>query len=244
MHKKLALFYHPMCPFAQRILHVINYKEIEVTLKQLDLSQENEWYFKLNPENFTPALQVTTEGKSLFLRDSLVIARYLETLKSPYLYSRDSDGQGVSLENSLIDKKIQSDIEPLRKVIGLVYNEPDPTPAQLSQFKSIAEKVNFSVPDGRFFNDQLFGKNELSFIDLMALPLIERVIAFKDLNLKYYENCEISSLIRWYNTLSSLSFVKTSQTPLQRYINLRSSILNKSYKGLVLPLSNYDTPSN
>ena len=244
MHTKLALFYHPLCPFAQRILHVINYKGIEVTLNQLDLSQKNEWYLKINPDKFAPALQIITETKPILLRDSIIISQYLETLKSPYLYPQVSAGKVNPLEKALIDMKIESHVEPLRKIIGLVYNEPNPTPVQLSQFKSIVEKVNFSVLDGRFFTFQLLGKDELSFIDLMALPLIERIIAFKDMNLKFYESCEIGSIINWYNNLSSLSFVKNSQNPLQRYVSLRSSILNQSYKGLVLPLSNYDSPTN
>lgn len=244
MAKKICLFYHPLCPFAQRILHVVNFKGLDVALAQMDMSLKNEWYLKLNPDNFTPALQVTTETRNYFLKDSLIISQYLESLKGPFLYPQISPGVVNSLEKSLIDMRIQSHIEPLRKIIGYLYHEPNPTPAQLSQFKSAVEKVNLLVTNGQYFSSLLFGKNHISFIDLMALPLIERLIAFKDMNLPYYENCQISSILQWYQNMASHDFIKQSQHPLHRYSNLRSSILNKTYQGLVLPTTKYDSTSN
>lgn len=240
MVKKFTLFYHPLCPFAQRILHVVNYKSIDVALVQMDLSLKNDWYLKLNPENFAPALQVTTESKAYFLKDSLIISQYLETVKGPFLYPYVSPGVTNALEKSLIDMKIQTHIEPLRKIIGFLYHEPSPTPAQLAQFKSAVEKVNSSVSNGQYFSFHQFDRNEISFIDLMALPLIERLIAFKDMNLPYYTNCQMNSLIQWYQNLISHEFIKKSQHPLHRYSNLRTSILNKTYKGLTLPMTAYD----
>ncbi|OMJ84967.1 hypothetical protein SteCoe_13798 [Stentor coeruleus] len=86
------------------------------------------------------------------------------------------------------------------------------------------------IPDGKYFGYKALGKDEMMLIDLLALPLIERIIVFKDLELSYYQGVNLQNCLNWYSRMKQLLYVKAHEMPPIRYIK---------YKNLFLPVSSY-----
>lgn len=240
MSFQLELFVHPMCPFAQRCLHVVNFKQLNVQIRYVDLEQKPGWFLEANPEGYLPALIVNYGNTRVLIHESLVISQFLESLPGANLYPIGPCPVQNALKKAVIDIQISTNIEPLRRAIRMIYHTASPNSRHLASFTRIVKTVNDMVPQGAYFSSLLFNKNELTLIDLIAFPLIERIIAFKDLNLAYYSNLDISNLIQYYTSLSQLGFICKSLMPLSRYINLRKRMQQKKYKGLQLPAAVYD----
>lgn len=241
MSLQFELLVHPMCPFAQRCLYVASLKQLKLDVRHVDLEQKPSWFFEENPEGYLPALIVRTGSSRVLIHESLVISQFLESLPGINLYPKGSCPIQSALKKAIIDIQISTNIEPLRRAIRMVYYNNSPNSRHLASFTRIVKTVNNMVPSGSYFSSQLFNTNELTFIDLMAFPLIERIIAFKDLNLPYYNNLDLTNLSLYYASLSQILAISKYQMPLIRFINLRKRMQLKKYKGLQLPASNYDT---
>lgn len=72
---KLRLFASRFCPFAERVVLVLNTKNIKYDLVFINLDQKPEWIFNYSPKGAVPALEYE-EGKGIF--DSAIINAYLD----------------------------------------------------------------------------------------------------------------------------------------------------------------------
>lgn len=242
MSVKLEYFFHPMCPFSQRVLYVISYKNIDCTLHEIDLSSLPKWFLEKNPSGVVPELQITRGTDVFKLSSSLAICEYLDSFPGPPLYPRLASNEADPLEKTLINTQISSLIEPLRKQIGLIYYNKSPKPNEISQFQKTISLVNSSLANSNYFMNSLLRKDEFSMADLMALPLIDRVLAFKDQNLPMYQGLDLANVINWHSKIVNLKFVQPFYQPLHRFLKLRQDIQSGDYKGLVLPATYYDSP--
>jgi len=230
-----------MCPFAQRCLYVASIKQLKLDVRQVDLEQKPSWFIEENPEGYLPALTIRTGSAKVLIHESLVISQFLDSLPGTSLYPKGNCPIQNALNKAIIDIQISTNIEPLRRAIRMIYHTNSPNSRHLASFSRIVKTVNNMVPSGSYFSSQLFNTNQLTFIDLMAFPLIERIIAFKDLNLPYYDKLDLTNLSLYYASLSQILAISQHQMPLKRYINLRKRMQLKKYKGLQLPAATYDT---
>jgi glutathione S-transferase len=240
MEANLKFFFHPMCPFAQRALYSMSYKGLKIELQELDLVSLPQWYLDMNNKKGFPTLRVRSSDGEHFLHDSIKISQYLDTFPGPSMYPRQSNGVLNPTEKNLIDLNLNTLIEPLRKMIGLIYFKKSPSPDEVLLFQNAIIAVDNAVKDGKYLSYLILDRDEISFLDIMALPLIERIIAFKDQGLKFYEGLNLNNIALWYSRITQLPFTQSFRVPPHRFINLRHHMLAGSYKGLVLPVTFYD----
>lgn len=238
----LELLIHPMCPFAQRALLVKTFKNIACTVREVDLASKPSWFLDVNPRGVLPALRVINGEKEVLLHESLVVSEYLDSFPGPFLYPREANGVPNPLKKAQIDLLIASKIEPLRKQLGLLYFNNSPTVEEIKEFKRTLASVNGLVPDGTFFNYGKDCKNQISFADVMALPLIDRLLVFKDQHLPWYEGLQLENLEKWHKNIRSLDFTKGFEVSKQRFTNLRQQMQKGNFRGLQLPVEIYDSP--
>jgi glutathione S-transferase len=231
---------NPMCPFAQRCLYVLSFKRAAVKVRNVDLSDKPSWFLEENPSKYLPALLVWNNGTKVIIHESIIISQFLDALPGISIYPKGECFLTNAAQKAVIDMKVATDVEPLRRAVRMAYWKSQPNDREVLSFKRIVKNVNDMVLNGCYFEFQIFGRDVLGFIDLMALPLIERIIAFKDLGLKYYENLRLDDLLKWYSRISQIHFIKAHSMPLTRYINLRKQMQLNKYRGLVLPAEAYD----
>lgn len=78
------------CPFAQRVHHALDAKQVPYHVVNINLSSKPEWYSRVNPNGKVPALQLVDELNKPFVYESLVVCEYLdEKYPEPPLYPRD-----------------------------------------------------------------------------------------------------------------------------------------------------------
>ena len=180
-------------------------------------------------------------SKVYFLHESLIISEYLDSFPGPFLYPVLSDQNKNPIEKAVMDVQIMKVVEPLRKQIGIMYYKKNLKNEDLDGFKQVVNRVEEEVPDGKYFIFKSLNRNEISFVDLMALPLIERILAFKDQDLQFYEGLKLDNLQNWFQNMTKHSFVREHLMIGSRFVNLRLHIQAGTYHGLVLPLEYYDS---
>lgn len=67
-----------LCPFVQRSQVMLLEKGVEFDVEYVDLSNKPEWFVELSPTGKVPTLEVTRDGGTVVLFESLVINEYLE----------------------------------------------------------------------------------------------------------------------------------------------------------------------
>lgn len=78
------------CPFAQRVHHALDSKNVPYHVIHINLTDKPEWYATVNPNGKVPALQLVNEPEQPFLYESLVVCEYLdEKYPEPALYPKD-----------------------------------------------------------------------------------------------------------------------------------------------------------
>lgn len=240
MSTDLELFINPMCPFAQRCLLVLSFKRVLARVQQVNLSDKPAWFLQVNPSGALPFLIIRTQEGETRLRESLVIAQFIDSLPGLSLYPDSGPKVLRAMRKAIIDMKIATDIDPLRRALRMVYWKSTHNDREIARFKRIVRNVNDMVTDGKFFEAKIFGTDQVGFLDLMALPFVERILAFRDETSRLYEKLDLGNLEMWYFRIGSVGFVKPHLMPSARYLNLRKIMQGKKYKGLQLPPNNYD----
>ena len=240
MSISLELLIHPMCPFAQRALYTMSYKQLSCSIREVDLEVKPPWFLEVNPKGILPALRVKIGSQEYHLHESLVISEYFDSFPGPFLYPRHVNGQTNYIEKALIDLLISSTVEPLRKQIGILYFNRDTNPSDLKMFQDVIHRVDQAVSGGKFFLNGVVNRDDILFADLMALPLIERILAFDDQNLPIYKNIRMESIRMWHSRIRAMQFVKGYEVAKHRIVNLRKQMQDGKYHGLRLPVEYYD----
>ena len=226
-----------MCPFAQRILYFINFKSAPVLLAEIDMTNKPQSFIDLNPNQYFPVLQVSKDNKSYLIRDSLIISEYIEGLEGPKLVPNVKD-LDYNLVSALVKMNL-NEVEGLRSLIGGIYYEKAWKPEFINEFEKKLNKIGSFLKNGQFFANDLIGKNEVSFLDVMSLPYLDRILAFKDLGFQLYNNIDLRNIEIWHEKMIRFEFIKKSHLDLGSYVKLRNLIQSGKYKGLSLPLSQF-----
>lgn len=75
----------PLCPFVQRSLITLLYKEIDYHVSYIDLEDKPDWFLAISPTGKVPVLRV--DDAVLF--ESAVINEYLDEVTEPHLHPAD-----------------------------------------------------------------------------------------------------------------------------------------------------------
>mmetsp|Transcript_11211 Transcript_11211/g.22054 ORF Transcript_11211/g.22054 Transcript_11211/m.22054 type:complete len:248 (+) Transcript_11211:38-781(+) len=236
----VELIIHYLCPYAQRALYSLAFKNIEATITEVDLSDKAEWFLAVNPQGKVPSARVTrADGRVVPLFESLTISHYFDTFPGKSMFPAGPDGKVTTLTRAVCDAQTQY---ISNKFMALyTFYKPEVTEEQVQGAKAAIREINAQLGSG-FFMDSILGTSEYTFTDIMVLPFIERLVALKDTHLAaLWGGEDFSNILRWHDQLFAESWAQRFKANTD-YLNLTFA-LNKLGKnrGLKLPLSRYES---
>lgn len=83
--KKMELVSFKLCPFVQRAVITLKYKEVDFDVTYIDLNNPPGWFKEISPLGQVPVLKV--DGEVLF--ESSVIQEYVDEVTPPSLHPKD-----------------------------------------------------------------------------------------------------------------------------------------------------------
>mmetsp|Transcript_11213 Transcript_11213/g.22060 ORF Transcript_11213/g.22060 Transcript_11213/m.22060 type:complete len:248 (+) Transcript_11213:38-781(+) len=236
----VELIIHYLCPYAQRALYSLAFKNIEATITEVDLSEKAEWFLAVNPQGRTPSARVTrADGRIINLFESLTIAHYFDTFPGKSMFPAGPDGKVTTLTRAVCDAQTQYISS---KFVGLhSFYISEVTEAQVQGAKAAIREINAQLGSG-FFMDSILGTSEYTFTDIMVLPLIERLVASKDTHLAaLWGGEDFSNILRWHDQLFAESWAQRFKAN-THYLSTAFNISKRGkYHEYKLPLSRYES---
>lgn len=125
MSEKLELISFKLCPFVQRTIIVLNYKQIEFDITYIDINDPPEWFKSISPLGKVPVLKIVDD----ILFESAVIQEYVDEITLPSLQPVDplvkaknrawiQFGSGVLMAmHSMVMAKEPEEVDELRQSI-------------------------------------------------------------------------------------------------------------------------------
>lgn len=149
-----------LCPFVQRSLITMNYKNVAYDVKYIDLANKPDWFLKLSPLGKVPVLQV--EDTVLF--ESAVINEYVDEVSGDSLHSKDP----------LIKAKERAYIELSSTAIMNYFHAASATEEAVFEENKVLLEKNLSSLLEKYEGPFFRGK-EFSLVDTSVIPLIQRI---------------------------------------------------------------------
>lgn len=188
-----------LCPFVQRSIITMNYKNVPYDVEYIDLANKPDWFLKLSPTGKVPVLKV----KDTVLFESAVINEYVDETNGPSLHSKDP----------LIKAQERGIIELAGVAIMNYFNGVSATNEQAYLPYKDAFQKNLSYILEQF-QGPYFRGNDFSLVDTSVIPIFNRLL----LSPSFIEDLELSDeneikLKIWQESTLSLESVKNSVPP-------------------------------
>lgn len=227
------LLVHPLCPYAQRALYALAYKELEnITVEEVDLVEKPKDLLRANPCGLVPTL-IRAEGSPV--TESLVIVDYFDTLPGPPLYPRLQSGH----VDQQAKRKLSAAIHSLSGDFGAYWSYfgvPSVRNARL--MTDIAVRIENMLPSGCYFAERILGQNVLTAVDITVYPFVERIAIISDSQGAILDRTP--NLRLWFERLSAQPWIQRHKADPRRLQRLVDISAHGDYIGLQLPASRYD----
>ncbi|CAG9314097.1 unnamed protein product [Blepharisma stoltei] len=238
--ERIQLIIHYLCPYAQRALYALAYKGIQCEITEADLVDKPSFLLEVNPLGKVPSLKVIQDGREYHLYESINVAEYFDSFPGPALYPRRPDGSINPVEKALIDINVKLVADALPATL-FPHFKTTGTPEQIEAVKKILRTINGLVEGGGYLMTKTLGRNELTFADIILLPFVERIVAWKD---QFWsplvEGEDFSNLWAWFDRIMQEPWAQRFRVEHRRLINNMTQLRTPGYKGLTLPITNYD----
>lgn len=194
----LELISFKLCPFVQRSVITLLYKEVPFRITYIDLSDPPAWFSELSPFGQVPVLRI--DGDSV-LFESAVINEYLDEISPPSLQPTDP------LQRALNRAWIEFGSACLSDFAQLVP-EPDQAAFEAKR-RDLAAKLKrlddtIGNAGGPYFNGA-----QPSLVDMAYAPLFMRLDILRSA-LELPEPGKLPKVDRWCDALLALPAVKRS----------------------------------
>jgi glutathione S-transferase len=159
---KLELISFHLCPFVQRSIITLKHKNVDFTLKEIDLENPPEWFQKISPLGKVPVLVV--DGQTT-LFESAVINEYIDEITEPRLML--SDPLAKAKERAWIEYGSSL----LMEMYGLAHEEnAEAFQTNLTELFDSISKLEPILSGGAFFRGKDF-----SLVDTSYAPFFLRM---------------------------------------------------------------------
>mmetsp|Transcript_21268 Transcript_21268/g.39160 ORF Transcript_21268/g.39160 Transcript_21268/m.39160 type:complete len:248 (-) Transcript_21268:789-1532(-) len=238
--EKLEFLIHFLCPYSQRVLYAAAFKGIESTITEVDLANKADWLLEVNPLGSAPAAKAhLADGRTYNLTESTTITHYLDSFPGKSMFPAEADGSVLPVTRAVCDGRIHL----YAGRFGLAYNfyMNEATAEHVQKFKDILREINTRLSSG-FFMDDVFGRSEITFTDIMLLPHLERFVAYQDGPLSpVWEGEDFSNILRWYNRIFEEPWAQKYKANVQQLKVIAQLQQAGQWKGLKLPASKQDS---
>jgi glutathione S-transferase len=153
----LELISFKTCPFVQRTLITLGYKDVAHKITFIDLANPPEWFLELSPLGKVPVLKV--DGEVLF--ESAVINEYVDEITGGELQPKDP----------LTRAKNRAWIEYASNMLGTGYmmklaQDKESYEKYRSELLSQLQRIENQLADGPWFNGDQFSLADTAFAPL------------------------------------------------------------------------------
>lgn len=192
----LELISFKLCPFVQRSVITLLYKDIPFDITYIDLAKPPDWFLKISPLGKVPVLRVD-EDTVLF--ESAIINEYVDDITPP----------GLSPNDPLVRAKNRGWIQFGEQCIGdqhrlLTAKSKDEFEAARNRTLNNLDKVEAILDQTPYFNGET-----LSLVDTAYAPLFMRYEMIKSMEDMLPES-RYPRLNAWSNALLALPAVQQS----------------------------------
>jgi len=195
---KLELISFELCPFVQRAVILLRYKQIPFEIRYIDLRQPPEWFLALSPSGKVPLLRCDDE----VLFESAVICEFLNESYPPSLHP----------ETALRRAKHRAYIEFSSSLMGLMYatclaqTEAEYIKQRTGLQQELAKLAAHVNADGYFDGEQF------CLVDVTIAPLFMR-LGLLDQAVPLTSLVNLPQITAWSTRLLALPWVQHSVTP-------------------------------
>lgn len=197
--EQLELVSFKLCPFVQRSVITLLYKNVPFILTYIDLADPPEWFRRISPLGKVPLLKV---GKRAVLFESAVINEYLDETTAGRLLPEDPLQRAVNRAWIEFCSACLADLYQLTIADSEAKYE-EQRQALLGKLRRLETEVR----PAPYFNGPAFSLADAAFAPLvMRLDLLNRAHRF-------YEPGEFPGLGAWHDTLMALPAVRDSVIP-------------------------------
>jgi glutathione S-transferase len=235
----IELVVHPLCPYAQRALYTSSIKQVPLSITEVSLANPPDWFLELNPLGEVPSCRVTRDGQVFKLTESLNISEFLDSFPGPALYPRLESGEKDPVAKCLIDVFISHKVQRFAGAFyGAVYSS-EQSDEEKKEIQEAFLLIN-SFVEGGFAMHKILNKNELTFADVMLLPHVERLSAFRDQLPEFVKALDLTHLWKWFELVTALEWTTQHRASISRLKKSLQIYKSGEYKGLDLPVTLYD----
>lgn len=161
---KLHLISFKTCPFVQRAVITLHYKNIDFDITYIDLADPPDWFLQLSPLGKVPVLKVDDE----VLFESAVINEYLD----------DITGAELQPDDALARAKNRAWIEFASNMLGNLYmmkmaKDEQSYNMYREQLVTQMERVEKRLGEGPWFNGEQFSLADTAFAPLFKQDSVD-----------------------------------------------------------------------
>ncbi len=195
MSQKMELISFKLCPFVQRAVITLKYKQVNFDITYINLNEPPEWFKEISPLGQVPVLKVGDE----VLFESSVIQEYIDEVTPPSLHPQDplvkaKNRAWIAFGGDLFMLSHQLIHAPNEKA----FNE------KLDTLKGRLARIEAAHSGEAFFNG-----NEFNLIDAAYAPLLMRVdLILQNTGVDLLSEC--SQLKAWSDNLLKIKAVEES----------------------------------
>ncbi|MDA8094348.1 MAG: glutathione S-transferase family protein [Betaproteobacteria bacterium] len=197
--EQLELVSFKLCPFVQRSVITLLYKDVPFKLTYIDLANRPEWFRRLSPLGKVPLLKV---GERAVLFESAVINEYLDETTPPPLHPQDPLARAINRAWIEFGSACLMDLYR--------FTTAADAPAYEEQRQALTDKMRRleeGVAPAPYFNGPKF-----SLVDAALAPLLMRLDLLNRTH-QFFDPSEFPRLVAWTRALTDLEAVRDSVVP-------------------------------
>nr|MBS0019227.1 glutathione S-transferase family protein [Gammaproteobacteria bacterium] len=195
----LELISFELCPYVQRAVITLLYKQASFTLTHIDLADPPKWFLDISPFGKVPVLRV--DGETIIF-ESAVISEYIDEVFPGRLHPADPLQR--ALNRSWIEFGSACLTETFRMINAKTADKFEDIHADLLEKLQQLEGI---LGPGPYFNGKQF-----SLADAAYAPLFARLELLGEL-VEVYAKTDLPKTARWSETLLAVPAVQRSQAP-------------------------------
>ena len=212
----MRVYGHPLCPYVERIKHILHLKKVEFQSADVDFPSRRDWFFNLGTKGAVPILELP--NSQYFLHESMACALYVEEI-SPYTgWKAFPDNILLKAKLRIIIAKINTFITQFYRILKQDFGENlDITEEAKPILKDLEEWLSLNK-DGEFFVDQQI----FTLADLALYPHLTRLLFMEGTEwgkvfdtLNFHKNYPLLS--KWQKVMNEQPDLKKWQMTEERF---------------------------
>jgi len=213
----LRVYNFQLCPYAERVLLVLEAKGIEYEAINVNLRDKPEWLLDKNPLGKVPVIEFSSDNK--VLNESLVIADYLDELYPDVRPLRAKDPYERAKDRLFVDS-----FGEVSGSFGKLYHSKESLADIWNHIREALKKAE-TILSKRRTQKFLSGESAPGMVDYMIWPFIERIPApieiLTDSDPNIYLEKELPTIYDYRNEMlkdSAVSKIVTDVPIFKEYI--------------------------